>query len=114
MAHLEREVVWQGHDNEIKIILKSCGSAVDLAASTKITLNFGGQTFISDNDTSSAMSWNKDGYALGELRIHIGKYSSLIPGIYDAQVVVYDLMSPSGIVWGDTLPLVINKSVETT
>lgn len=112
MSNLDREIVWIGHDNEIKIILKSCGSAVDLSGTTKISLNLNDQTLISKNNTASSMSWNQAGYDTGQVNIHIGHITTLVPGIYDASLVVYDSASTEGIVWGDTLPLLVKAEIE--
>ena len=113
MGHLDREIVWLGHDNHIKLILKSCGSAVDLSGTTAMTLNFGGQTLTSTNGTDQCMTWNQAGYDTGEAHIHIGSFTSLTAGHFDAVIVVYDPTNASGVVWGDIVPLVIKPEVET-
>jgi len=113
MGHLDREIVWLGHDNESKLILQSSGSAVDLSGATAMTLNFDGRTFTSTNGTDQCMTWNKAGYALGEAHIHIGYLTSITPGNYDGVIVVYDSVSTDGIVWGDIVPLCIKPETET-
>lgn len=113
MGHLDREIVWLGHDNEIKLILKSCGSAVNLSGTTAMTLNFNGMTFLSTSGTHQVLTWNLAGYDTGEAHILGKNITGVTPGNYDGVIVVYDSVSTNGIVWGDIVPICIKPELET-
>jgi hypothetical protein len=114
MSNLEREIVWLGHHNTIDLILKSNGTAVDMTNVQTLTLNLGGITLTSTNSTAQTVTWNKAGYATGEIRINLSGQSTLASGEYDCHVVVYDLGDTTGIVWGDSVPLLVKSEIETS
>uniref|UniRef100_A0A6M3J7B9 Uncharacterized protein n=1 Tax=viral metagenome TaxID=1070528 RepID=A0A6M3J7B9_9ZZZZ len=113
MGNLEREIVWLGHPgNTIDLRLKSNDSYVDLIGVQTITLNFSGITLTSTNSTAQVVTWAKAGYLTGEVRINLGSQSTLISGEYDCRMVVYDLGDTAGVVWGDSIPLLVKSEVE--
>jgi hypothetical protein len=111
--NLEREIVWLGHPgNTIDLRLKSNDSYVDLTSIQTMTLNFGGLTLNSSNSTTQVITWIKAGYLTGEVRINLGNQTTLIPGEYDCRIVVYDLGDTAGVVWGDSIPLLVKSEIE--
>ena len=97
---MNTEIVYLGHDNTIDLLLKSEGVAVDLAATTAMTLTFGSQLISSINGAATDMIWwAKAGYETGEVRISLG-HSTITPGTYSAPLVIYESPTTDGIVWG--------------
>jgi hypothetical protein len=94
------ETVYLGHDNDIRLILKSDGSAVNLAAITDMTVSIGEVTVESDNGDSDPIRWAKAGYATGEVRLFLGAQSLISSGPGLAWLIVYDTDHPNGTVWG--------------
>jgi uncharacterized phiE125 gp8 family phage protein len=90
------EHVYLGKDNAINLTLKSDGVAVDLASVTRMTLTMG--TVTVDSDTSAgAFDWSGGN---GSLVLSLGGVSSLIEGIYDAELAIYDPSNEEGLIWG--------------
>jgi hypothetical protein len=102
--------VYLGHSNTNNFILKANNSAVDLAGVTQMTLTFGSSALVSANSTAS-ITWNQDGYATGEVRLHLGMLATLSTGIYEAPLIVYESTDANGKVWGN-IPLHVMEEVE--
>lgn len=96
-----REIVYLNRDNTIDIILKADGTAADLSSVTKMELILD-DTTISSVSSSDAFDWSQHGadteeadrkliLALGDEDIDVGSY--------DAQLIVYDVDNPDGIMW---------------
>jgi hypothetical protein len=92
------EIGYLGTDNTIDLLLQSNGSAVDLSGTTSISLKLGTHLITSTNSTAD-ISWAGVGYATGEVRLHLGRISTLTAGIYDAPLSASDASTPNGVVW---------------
>ena len=108
---MDAEYVWLGHDNTIDLILKTDGTATDLASVTKITATFD-DTLISNTSASSGtITWS--GYDTGEIRLALGG-ATITAGSYKVPIVVYDPANATGVVWGNPIPIVVKAEVEAT
>lgn len=110
---MAREIVYQGHSNSVDVILKSNGTAVDLAGTTAITLTFGTILINSTNNATNHILWNQAGYAAGEVRIFLGEDTQISPGSYDAPLIIYNATAANGCVWGK-VGLIIKSEVEAS
>ena len=96
------EIVYDGHDNTIDLLLKANGVAYDLTDTTRMTLEVGDDTI--DSDVSgSAFDWAPG--VTGKLILALGD-ESLPTGTYRATLTVYDPTNTDGIVWG-TFKLIV-------
>ena len=118
---MKTETVYIGHTNSIDVVLKAqsatstVSSAVSLSSSTRMTITFNGKMYDSTNSTAQVITWNKAGYATGEVRLHLGSASGLSTGLYDAVLVVNTSDSTvDGYVWGDPIPIRVKPSPEGT
>jgi len=101
-----REVVWLGRDNTVDLILKADGSAHDLSSATTIEVVFSGVT-LSSTTNSSWFDWTSEGLTTGEVNLKLGSAgSSISPGTYDAELIVYDSDYTNGIMWGE-VPIIV-------
>lgn len=66
------EVVYLGHDNDIRLVLKQDSVASDLASVTQIDLVLGTKTISSVNNANDSIRWAQAGYATGEVRLELG------------------------------------------
>jgi len=110
---MDKELIYLGHDNSIDIILKSNDTAVDLSGMTVMSLTFGTLSIDSTNNATHAITWNKSGYATGEVRIRLGETTKLHDRYYDAVLTVYDAASTNGIIWG-AIPIKVIPDPEGT
>lgn len=90
------EITYAGHDNSIDLLLKQDGSAVSLAAATKITLELG-TVIVSSTADSSAFDVSST--VTGKLVIKLGDHSTLSSG--RAVITIYDASNTAGIVWDE-------------
>ena len=90
------EIVYDGHDNTIDLLLKADGTAQDLSEVTRLTLEEGSTTVDSD-ESGSAFDWAPG--MTGKLILALGD-ESLPAGTYRAILTVYDPSNTDGIVWG--------------
>ena len=112
---METEVIYLGHDNSIDLVLKNNNTAIDLSGMNRMTLTFGSVALDSTNSSTQIMTWNKVGYATGELRIKMATVSAsrVTPGSYKAILTLYDATETNGIVWGE-IPIIVKDEVEGT
>jgi len=89
-----REIVYLNRDNTIDMILKADGSAVDLSSVTKMELIID-ETTISSLTSPDAFDWSEGS---GKLILALGD-EDIDAGSYDAQLIVYDVDNPDGIMW---------------
>ena len=90
------EIVYNGHDNTIDLLLKADGVAEDLSSVTRMTLEVAGSTI--DSDVSgAAFDWATG--VTGKLILALGD-EGLTAGSYRATLTVYDSTNTDGIVWG--------------
>lgn len=94
------EIGYLNTDNTIDLLLQSNGSAVDLSGTTSISLKLGSHLIVSTNSTAD-ISWNGAGYATGEVRLHLGRLSTLTAGIFDSNLSASDGSTPNGVVWSN-------------
>lgn len=106
------EKIYLGHDNTISMVLTEEGEAQSLTAVTKMTLTVGAVTVSSLNGTSDPIKWSGTGFQTGEVRFTLGA-QSLVVGVYDAPLVVYDEGHPEGTVWCK-IPVEVIAEVERT
>ena len=99
------EIVYEGHDNKINLLLRADGEAVDLSSVTKMELKLD-DTTISSQDYPSAFDWNSSS-TTGEVILDLGDVG-LEEGHYVAWLVVYDSTNTDGIVW-DKFHLVVRE-----
>jgi len=91
------EVVYNGHDNTIDLLLKADGEPVDLSSVTRMTLKAG--DVMVDSDTSpEAFDW--DTGTTGKVILSLGD-QGLAEGASRARLTVYDPYNPDGVVWGE-------------
>ncbi len=110
---MNTEIIWDGHDNSIDLILKQNGSAVDIAGTTRITASFGKRRIESNTPTANLIRWSGSGYVTGEVRLYLGT-TSVIPGLYDVPIITYqDMGSSNGIVWGP-IKIRVKPEIEAT
>ena len=93
---MDREVVYVGRDNTINLLLKADGSAEDLSGVTHMALVFSGVT-VSSVGRTSWFDWSSG--TTGQLILKLGG-TTVTPGAYEAELLVYDLTHTSGIMWG--------------
>jgi hypothetical protein len=93
------EYVYHDNDNTIDLILQADGVAVPLAAVTKIELGVAGTVYSSTNLETDPIRWNQTGYAVGEIRLHLGLLDDLVD-TPRAWITVFDASTPNGIRWG--------------
>jgi len=98
-----REIIYIGRNNRFDVILKEDGTAVDLSGVTHINVVFNSGTSVSSVARSTWFDWTSG--ASGEVRFSFGG-TTVTPGYYDAEVLVYDVVNTSGINWG-TIPILI-------
>ena len=96
------EIVYDGHDNTIDLLLKADGTAQDLSEVTRMTLEVGSTTVDSD-ESGSAFDWAPG--MTGKLILALGD-EDLTAGTYRAILTVYDPSNTDGIVWG-TFKLIV-------
>jgi len=89
------EIVYLGHDNTIDLLLKADGSAVDLSAVTRMTLEVD-STVIDSAVSTDAFDW--DTGVTGKLILALGG-ESITAGAYKATLTVYDPDNADGLVW---------------
>lgn len=107
------EIVWNGHDNSIDLILKQNNTAVDLSGTTMITASFGKRRIESNTPSTNLIRWSGSGYVTGEIRLFLGA-TDVKPGLYDVPIITYqDGGSSNGIVWG-TIKIRIRPEIEAS
>ena len=109
---MQTEVVYLGHDNQIRLQLKASSSAVALSSVTQINVRVGDTLIASSSATAGSIIWSGSSFSTGEVRLVLGGNASLAEGNYDVPVVVYDATYPSGVVW-DTIPMRVYSDVES-
>jgi hypothetical protein len=107
------EWVYLGHDNAIRVKILSNGSAVDLSATTRVTLTVSTVLIASTNHATQALTWAKAGYDTGEVRIRLGDNTAISAGDYEAPIVLYDATETDGVYWGD-ITLKVRGKVEAS
>ncbi len=110
---METEILYLGHNNAINLLMQQDGTAVDLSGTTRATMTFGDIMVESTNGTTQAITWNKAGYDLGELRVSLSSTTlKVAPGTYpSAYICLYDSANAAGIVWGG-IPVIVKGQVE--
>jgi len=117
---MAEEIVWDGHDNSIDLILKQKNSSGEMvgisqAGTTGITASFG-RRLIESYTTSIAtgfIRWNQAGYDTGEIRLFLGQ-ASIAAGLYDVPIITYaDAGSSNGTVWG-IVKIRVKADIEAT
>lgn len=111
---MEQEVIYLEHANTVNVKLLNNGSAVDLTSVTSMSLTFPGSTSITSTNTSAqGITWAVASYVTGEVRLHLGGFTTLTTGMHDASLVVFDAVDTAGVVWGD-IPIKIKAKQTAT
>jgi len=100
---MNREIVWLDRDNTIDLLLKADGSAQDLSGVTHMVVVFSGTTFTSVG-RNNWFDWTTG--TTGQLSLSLGGVTSVDPGYYDMELIVYDASNNDGVNWG-TVPVVV-------
>jgi hypothetical protein len=117
------EIVYVERDNRIDLRLKADlndGSGMQyqpLAAVNKMEVVVGGVTVSSENGANDVIRWAQSGYATGEVRMWLGRYTykvglidTYLPiGRYDAPLIVYDPSNAHGIMW-EHVPILVKST----
>jgi len=95
---LVKEKFYLAHDNTIDLLLKSDGTAVNLAGATQITISIDDTLYSSTNQAADPIRWVQSGYDTGEIRLFLYGLG-LVAGTYKVPIVVYTVDDTNGIVW---------------
>lgn len=111
-----REIVYQGRDNAIDLVLLADGEPVALDVITRVVLEVGETTLDSDAlglgvgqpfDPTKSVTY--EGASVDALTLRLGG-QGLTPGDHDnCRLIVYDPDHPSGLVWTDALALEVRE-----
>lgn len=94
-------------NNYVDLTLLSNDSPVDLDSITKIEL-LSPVSQIDSESNPEYFSWvNQD---LGHLRLSLGSLV-ITPGVYNYQLILYDIINTRGIVWGELVISFIAKTI---
>ena len=107
---IHREVVYLGRDNAIDLGLKANNILQDLSGVSCVQVVFGGVT-VSSATSSALFDWQEraitSGTTTGWVRLMFGDMTSVSPGKYEAELIVYDVTNQDGIMWG-TIPIKVS------
>lgn len=93
------EIVYDGKDNSIDILLKMDGVAQDLSSVTKVVLKVGSVTITDESPTAWPIKWSGLGVT-GKVQMKLGDQGITAGNVYPATLTTYDPVNTNGIVWG--------------
>jgi hypothetical protein len=93
--------VYHGRDNEIAIILKENGTAIDVSGSSAMTLRVGKLLISSTNGSTQRIRWNGTTYVTGEVHLCLGSATDIPVHVYRAPIIVYDSTNTKGVMFGN-------------
>lgn len=93
------EIVYDGRDNTIDLLLKNDGTAQDLSSVTKIVLKVGSVTITDEDDDAWPIKWAGLG-TTGKIQMKLGDQGLTVGNTYPATLITYDAINTNGIVWG--------------
>lgn len=99
---MDREVVYIGRDNDIRVLLRQAGvllTTAQMDTITKMELHAGGDFVVSLNETTHPIQWRKVGYQPSEVRFFLRDVTWPL-GALDGTLIVFPTDYPNGIVWG--------------
>jgi len=98
------EYIHLTNDNAISLILKEDGSAVDLASTTRVTLELDS---VIDSDAAGFGAGLEFDVTTGSgiLVIRLGQ-ETIVAGNYQAELIIYDSAHPNGLVWCN-VPIIV-------
>lgn len=96
MTLMITEVLYNGRDNSIDLLLKVDGEAYDLSDVTKAELDVEG-TVINSNGSPNAFDWDTD--TTGKIILTLGG-EGLSEGFYTAELILYAPTFTNGVSWG--------------
>lgn len=111
VRRVDVESIFLGHDNSSALILVMSGNPISTASFTKMELKVGNVLVSSLNVGDTPIRWNRGGYALGEVQLHLG-FEALEPGVFNVPLIVYSTVYPNGMVW-DKIRLLVYSEVES-
>jgi hypothetical protein len=108
MAQLT-EIVYQGRDNSVDLLLLADGVAVALDAVSRMVLaDLGGAWTVDSQLQPTAFDWSTG--VTGKLVLELGGavasitgeagYAQIPAGRHAVRLIVYDVSHPNGVVWG--------------
>ena len=92
------EIIYDGHDNTIDLLLKADEVATDLSSVTRMTLDV--DTFILVDSAISGECFDWSTGVTGKVILALGG-EGIDEGLYRAKLTVYDSINTDGIVWGE-------------
>jgi hypothetical protein len=105
--------VYHGRDNEISIILKENGTAIDVSGSTLMKLRVGKLLIESTNGSTQRIRWGGATYVTGEVHLCLGSATDIPVHVYRAPIVVYDSTNVRGVNFG-TVHIDVHANPEST
>lgn len=117
---MDEEIVFNGRDNSVDLILKEDGSAKDLSSITRIDVVVDGSVKLSETNKSTGnIQW--DVGTTGKVIIKLGTLAPsqrLAAGVYDFDLILYDASNTRGLLWRSSknskVLRVINVAITTT
>jgi len=103
---MQTEIVHNGHDNTIDLLLKADGVIISLSFVTKVDLVVDDTKTITDSTPNTGpIIWDEAvTNQTGKMILALGD-ESIPPGNYDAKLILYDSSNPDGIVWSGPVGL---------
>lgn len=95
-----KEKVWNGYDNEIDVICKASGSAVDVSGATKILLKDESDSVDLDSSVDTGVFTYTGLTYTGQIKMVLGG-ESIPEGIYICRLIVVDATYTNGRVFGE-------------
>lgn len=92
--------VYHGRDNEVSIVLKENGTAIDVSGSTLMKLRVGTLLIESTNGSTQRIRWNGTTYVTGEVHLCLGSATDIPVHVYRAPITVYDSTNTNGVMFG--------------
>lgn len=105
--------VYHGRDNEVAIVLKENGTAIDVSGSSAMTLRVGKLLISSTNGSTQRIRWNGGTYVTGEVHLCLGSATDIPVHFYRAPITVYDSTNTNGVCFG-RVPLDVKVNPEST
>ena len=92
------EIIYDGHDNTIDLLLKADEVATDLSSVTRMTLDVDTTTIVDSAISGECFDWSTG--VTGKVILALGG-EGIDGGLYRAKLTLYDAINTDGIVWGE-------------
>jgi len=104
----DRQILWIGRNNSLDFLLKEDGTAIDLAAVTKMELEFDSAHVVTDSTPGSyPIKWEFTPEVTGKVSLQLGNDENVpteLEKYYKAELILYDPTNEEGVTWGE-IPL---------